>query len=370
MCVNMKISIITFHNTSNFGASLQCVALSHYLVKLGHEVEVVNYLPAFVRDKKSIFKEIKKVKTSKNRIRAIVKGLAYLIYTPQLIRRDKKFESFISNNLRLSRPYFNSDEVMEKPPTADLYICGSDQIWNPELTGGKLDKAFFLQFTKKRKASYGASIGEFNIEKQADNLKVLTKDFTSISVREKSVEKRLSEAIGRKVEVVLDCTLLLDKEDYRSFENDTNIIKQPYLLIYNIQNSKEAVLAAKNISRERDLAVIDISPNPFAKIDSVKKLVDIGPGEFLSLFKNAEYIITNSFHGTIFSILYEKEFFAFPHSLRAGRIVDLLNVLGLSSRLVKASSDITSDTILYSAVKEKLAEQRKHSYDYLDKLLV
>lgn len=363
----MKVNIITFHNTMNFGASLQCAALSRYMTSLGHDVEVINYLPDYVMNKKSVLKEFKKAHS----VRGIVKGFAYLSKAGTIKSKDKKYTDFLERNIRLTKPYHSYDDILSDVPQADLYICGSDQIWNPSLTGDSLDKAFFLDFVGEGKArvAYGASVGELDFEKHRDELKKLTEGFRSISVREKTVSDKLSGVIGREVNVVLDPTLLLNKEDYSSMELSCNVPSGKYLLLYNIQNSDLTISTAKKIAAERNLEIVDISANPFQKIKGTTRLLNIGPGEFLTLYKNADYVVTNSFHGTVFSIVYEKNFNSGLHTTRGGRIRDLLNSLELNNRITADNSDINSSDIDYHIVKNKLDSLRESSQSFINGFL-
>lgn len=365
----MKIEIITFHNTSNFGATLQCTALSYYLKQMGHEVEVIDYLPQYVLDKKSVWKELKKAGKAPNKAKALLKGILYIFLFAQIRRRDRKFEEFISGNLSLSKRYRNAGELLKDPPRAGLYICGSDQVWNPALTGGVLDPAFFLRFAQgSRRASYGVSLGELNVEQNAEELMKLTDDYIGVSVRERSMALRLAEAIGKEVMTVPDCTLLLDKKDYRQFEKKTEIPGKPYLLLYNLLRSDACDQIAAKIAREKGLSIVNITPNPFIRMRGTRNRIDIGPGEFLYLFRNAEYVVTNSFHGTIFSIIYEKQFTSIPHAKRPERVIDLLEMLGLEGRMSPDPESICMDDIDYAKVRERLLECRKVSCEYLTRI--
>ena len=361
----MRIAIITFHNTSNFGATLQCYALFSFLKKMGHEVEVINYMPVYVREKKGAGRELRKINKSNNKAKAVVKGLALLLHTKDIGRKNDRFDSFIRKNLNLSAIYPDYTTLTKNTPNVDLYICGSDQIWNSELTGGNFDKAFFLSFAKGSKASYAASFGELNIEEHKQELASLTQDFIGISVREKSTAKRLSTVLDRQVVTSLDCTLLLDKDQYYKVEEAVEGLCKPFLLLYNIQNSSISSMLAKKIAEEKKLDIVDISSNPFEKIPNTRKLNDIGPGEFLYLFHNASYVVTNSFHGTAFSIIYGKQFVTVPHSKRAARVVDLLEILGLKSRIALESGFVYSSTIDYCAVYDRLLAAREQSISYL-----
>jgi polysaccharide pyruvyl transferase WcaK-like protein len=360
----MRIAIITFHNTLNFGATLQCTALNRVLSQMGHEVCVINYLPWYVLEKKSAFKEIKSIRSSANKIKALIKGMMYLTYANKVIKKNRKYESFINSNIVLTRKYSNVGELRTNPPPADLFICGSDQIWNPALTGNKLDKAFFLDFTDKPKVSYGASVGELDIESQKEELHNLLCDYQRISVREQTTAARLSAALNLDVTTVLDCTLLLNKEEYYRFEADYPI-SEAYLLLYNVQNSPTAVSIARRIAREKGLGIVDISPNPFAKLKGARKIIDIGPGEFLTLFHNAEFVVTNSFHGTVFSIIYERQFIVIPHSTRASRVTDLLETLELTDRIALEPGYVEVAPVDYGRVNRKLNVARANSFRFL-----
>ncbi len=361
----MKVSIITFHNTSNFGATLQCLALFNYLTNLNQDVEVINYLPSYVKNKKGVKKELKKIGKAKNKIKALLKGLAYLAHAKQIKNRDSRFEQFINQNLKLSRVYHESFSLKEDPPCADLYICGSDQIWNPVLTGGVFDEAFFLRFTDGVKVSYGTSMGELAVENYAEELKELTGDFSMLSTREHSTAERLSRIIEQPVKTVLDCTLLLNMEDYSRYEEPVNATDKPYLLYYSMQRSAIAETVARRIAELHGLDIIDISPNPMRSLKGSKKMFEIGPGEFLTLFKNAHYVVTNSFHGTVFSILYKKQFMCTLHSTRGGRVQELLASLGLTDRIAKDKEGDYIKVIDYEAVYLSLRKLRMESQTYL-----
>ena len=360
----MRIAIITFHNTLNYGATLQCTALFRYLSQLGHDVYVINYLPRYVLDKKSITKELKNITSSGNKGRALLKGLLYLAFAGKIKSKDDRYELFLKKNIRLTRIYSSYEDLTADPPKAELYICGSDQIWNPYLTGNAFDKAFFLKFTDGIKASYGASVGELDIESNKDELRELTRGFWGISMRERTSAKQLVAALERDVFTVLDCTLLLNREDYFHLEVDYTI-HDKYLLLYNVKNSSVAVSIARKIAKEKKLEIVDISPNPFVNLKGTKKIIDIGPGEFLNLFHNAEFVITNSFHGTAFSIIYKKQFVVIPHSTRSSRITDLLEALGLSDRIAIESGYVYNSPIDYSTVYKRLAKLRTDSRSFL-----
>ena len=363
----MKIAVITFHNTMNYGASLQCAALSRRLTSLGNQVEVVNYLPYYVQDKRSPLKELKKARN----LRGFVKGTAYLAHTRVMQGRNRKIGGFLGENVTLTREYHSIAELRANPPKAELYLCGSDQIWNPTLTGDSLDEAFFLRFGNRdvSRAAYGVSVGELDAERFSDELREFTKGFDCVSVREKSIAERLSKVLGREVSAVLDPTLLLEKEDCRTMERPCKPCPGKYLLLYTVRNSDAAVKAAKRIAAERGLSLVDISLNPFHRVRHSIKMLNIGPGEFLTLFRNAEYVIANSFHGTAFSVLYEKDFNSALHPVRGARERDLLSALGLTDRILTDADKLNMNAIDYQSVRDKLSALRYGSNAFIQRML-
>ena len=361
----MKIAIITFHDTFNFGATLQCAALFRYLSSQGHCVLVINYMPEYVRRKKSagrLFSGLKEIIGFVPKCKAFFKAISYFSHVFSFHRRNVLYQDFLSRHVE--RTDVISDPRSIGAINADFYICGSDQIWNPNLTGGDFDSAFFLNPVSGRKAAYGVSTGETDLFAYSDRLRELTSEFESISARESKTAGELSSILNRKIETVLDPSLLLDEEDYREMESAIPD-EEPYVLVYTVSPAPAANAGALKIAADKGWKILDISPHPFIKIPGAKKIDHIGPGEFLTYIKQAEFIITNSYHGTVFSILYKKYFFSFPNRKRSGRTIELLRTLGLRDRLTKYAEFITYEMINYDKVFEKLDQARKSSYAYL-----
>ena len=213
------------------------------------------------------------------------------------------------------------------------------------------------------------SLGELDTEKHSSELKELTEGFERISVREMSSQGALSAALGREVECVLDPTLLLGKEDYEALEKPVKT-KGDYVLLYTMQNSHQAVSLAKRIGGKLGVRVIDLSANTLRKFRGTERVTDIGPGEFLSYVKNARWVVTNSFHGTAFSIIYKKDFYTLPHSTRGGRMTDLLRSLGLEDRLVTEGKTPSSfDPTDYNDAEKRLQELKDTSLGFLKEAL-
>lgn len=364
-----KIGIITFHDTMNFGATIQCTALNLYLKKKGMEPFTINYLPQYIRAKKSPLRELYKMQKSSNKIKGILKGLCYLSTAPVLFQRRAKYRSFIRTNICLTKQYTTFDELKEHSPQADAFITGSDQVWNPNLTGGVFDPSFFLQFVETgKKIAYGISIGELKLENKKQELCDLTALISDISSREKNTAEKMGELIHRKVYTVADPTLLLEKDDYTPLERPHRSQK-PYVLIYTVQNSPVVFEIAKKIAQKEKMEILDISPNLFFNLKGAKKDKALGPGEFLSVIKNAAYVVTNSFHGTALSVIYEKQFYSVPHSTRSDRVRSLLRQLGLLNRLAFDTDCLSDAPIDYQKVVERLRAIRRDSAMFLEAAL-
>lgn len=368
----MKTAIVTFHNAFNYGATLQCAALSKILSKHGIEVVVIDYLPEYVENKKSIYRYLKETKKNRNKLKAVAKGIAYLRFAKDVQKRNAAFNTFVKEHMNMTKTYSSPKELDENPPKAAVYICGSDQVWNRSITGNQFDDAFFLRFVKKgRKIAYAVSLGETKPSEYRDELIKLTDGYRFISVREEDMAKELGECISTDVSTVVDPTLLLEEAEYRSFEKPVEVTTDKYLLLYNVQNSDISTGLAEIISKKKRLKIIDISPNPFRKIKGSTKRISEGPGEFLTLIRNAEFIVTNSFHGTVFSLIYRKQFFTVPHRKRSGRIISLLEMAGLENRLIDSLYyDEHNTKIDYDEVWSRIHKASDVSKDLLMKAVM
>ena len=313
----MKASLITIQSLYNYGAALQCFATFKYLKRLGLEVRVIDYNP------KNLIK-------NKNFLKKTI-GELLAITTKTKIERFNKKNLIYTNNL-----YKKFEDLKKDPPPSDIFIVGSDQVWNSQLFGGKLDFAFFLDFVKdKKKISYASSIGEDDVD--INELKVMKehlKDFSYISVREEGA-KQLLESVGVKnIEVVLDPVFLLEAKDYEIFIKSVQYKK--YLLIYSFEKNPTINKLALEISKKEGLQIIEIGSLKPPKYSNNKYLRDVGIEDFLSLIKHADFILTSSFHGTAFSLLFNKQFVSAEPLIRKNRLKNLTNTLRINERLIGA----------------------------------
>lgn len=241
-------------------------------------------------------------------------------------------------------------------------------MWSLKLTN--CDKTYFLDFVSDsaKKYSYAASVGE-NVfsEEQRKEYRKLLQDFAGISVREESGQAMVKEVADREAEITLDPTLLLPKEEWEQLCGE-NKVKGKYLLVYQLGFSKQLISAVKKVASLTGLKVVYI-PFPLGGFVKSKLSVSIGPQEWLTLFNNAEYVISDSFHGIIFSILFNKKFLAVVDGQHKNkRAISLLNKLGLQSRIATDDNvETIEETIDYAKVKEVIAGEVEKSVDWLKK---
>lgn len=366
----MKIGISSYHNSINYGAVLQIYALKKNLEKLGGEVSVIDY--------RAINSEYADFSFSKGRQtmgvpRASLKFLFYHMSSKKLIvNKMNKFADFVNSNLNLTRKYDYIEDFINES-NLDLVICGSDQIWNPEITNG-FNKMMFGDFNSStiKKYSYAASVGDVKIIDTKDRKTVfleLIKNFDAISVREKELAEFIKDNVDEDPLVVLDPTLLLDADEYLPII-DTTKLKEKYVLVYQLSRYPRVIEIARNLSKLYNIKIVEIINNPYEFPRNKSMLFDVSPSEFLNLIKNAEYVVTNSFHGTAFSIIFKKNFYTVASRSRNSRITNLLLTLGLSDRLINENDDeFLSDKINYEEVDVLLSRERETSINYLKTVL-
>ena len=384
----MKIGIITFQLAWNCGAVLQCAALKRKLESWGNEVEVINYLPDYKRYRyvkyqnpfKVAYKNFsqnkkqKKLTRLKKALKASVRVVLNYSSKSGRLKQKNDFAEFNEHFLNLTREYHNLKELQKDPPACDVYISGSDQLWNPNLTNGTPDGAYFLDFGDKQivKASYAVSVCELDVNKWRSELKALLCNFDYISLRETEMKSDLEDICQKEISVCIDPTFLLDADAYLEFEKTVEC-PDKYLLVYALDNPGSNDLlfkTVKKLSEKRGLEIMVIS-GPHKWPYSVRKYSPqdgISPGEFLTYIKNADVVVTNSFHATAFSVIYQKDFYTITTPGRGSRVTELLTNLQLQDRLLTDSDNMldgTYKTLDYSIVKEKLLKHRLSSEVYL-----
>lgn len=358
----MRVGIVTLYNNNlNYGALLQAYALKNTIDKLGHETAVVDY--PFMQSQARFQKPSFNLKALFHP-RKLAGYILYVSISKEKEDRIKKTEKFAKENFNLTSLCCTSKEIDNL--NLDVHICGSDQIWNPEITNG-LKVAFFGGEGKAYKVSYAASVGELDqLKKYKEEFVNLLDRMDVISVREYDLLKYIKTNTNFNVTQVLDPSLLLQKEDYEMILKKPGGV-EPYLLIYSLDRDIRMLKLAHKIAKERGLQVIEIaiSKTPFC---GHKQIFSADPAEFLGWIEQASFVVTNSFHGTAFSIVFRKKFLVIKHKTRGARMESLLDKLKLRDRLVENPNDFKYTNIpdiVYQNVDDILCELRTTSLDFI-----
>lgn len=372
----MNVGLITFHYAHHYGAQLQAYALQKAVEKLGHSCEIIDYVRPDTIQGSSLFK--KSLAPG-----AILANTHTLLHLAAFRRRYERFDRFVKNHMRLSRKrYTVPEDLRADPPVYDCYLCGSDQIWNPLIFTPKgLDPAFFMTFAGDgKKIAYAPSFGISKIpETYTASLKEYLDGFSSLSAREQRGSEIIRELTGREAEVVLDPTMLLEKADWLQVCSEEQHLR-PYILCYFVSDPTPYTDAIQRVSKALNLPVVTLCGSRKPIPEAIARIYDAGPREFLALIKDSAFVCTNSFHGTVFSILFERQFFCFESGARKpeqsvnSRLHSLLGKLGLTDRLMTGTGEQAMKASLesgidYRKVMERLQQEREKSLDYLRRAL-
>ena len=361
-----NIVIVTFNKANNYGAKLQEYALLKKSSEFGNSM-VLNY------NDKNIAKNYKYIGLGYGsiltRIKMIIK---YIIFFNINKKRYDAFKKFEKNFITLTKyKCSNINNINRCIVNTDILIAGSDQIWNPQITNG-LNDIYTLNFKKNniKRISYAASIGNNTIN---DNLKNEYKQKISkinlISVREESGKISLNKVLpNKKIDVVLDPTLLLTKKEWEKIIKNQEVTNKKYIVAYMVAMDNDYIKIANELSKLTGLKVIHFERRGKYK-NVLKTAYTSGPQDFVSLIKNAEYVVTTSFHATVFSIIFNKKFWVVPHKTTGSRVTDLLTKLGISNRAVNTLEEFNkkdyNEEIDYDKVNKILEKEREKSIKWL-----
>lgn len=349
----MNIGTITFHWATNYGAVIQAYALQKYLKLNNYETEIIDYIPL----------QIKLIQTLSN-----IKNLRVI----ELIK-EIRFKQFRKKYLKISKKcYYTNLDLVKNCHNYDVYICGSDQIWNePFLLNSEntTNLSYYLNFVKKHKVriSYATSFGTNKISSNTiDLIKPELNRFNYISVRENS-GKEIVENMGLNVELVIDPTLLLEGNIYESLFKDLKIRRQFQFFSYILHNNQNNAIKIDNYILNKYFN---------NKIEKRFDLKDVGVVEWLYHIKNSRFVSTNSFHGTVFAIIFNKPFIVMPveNSGMNDRITTLLTTLGLENRIISSFDESRIDILFeepinWEQINVKVERIRKKSEEFLERAL-
>jgi len=361
----MKIGILTFHRAVNYGACLQAYALKRYLEKKDIEAYIIDYRCKFIEDlyTNPFCKEF----SFKSKIRNI------LTWHVQK-KRNAAFDEFITQYLGCNErtSLFSKDELSNIEKKFDGIIVGSDQVWSTLCTGN--DTAYYLDFVtdNKKKFSYAASFGVVSEDYyDNDQIKKLLSEFSALSVREKIGCEVLKKMVGREAIVCLDPTFLLGKNDWEELIHPVKESK--YIFVYSLSMPEALVNYAEEMAKRKNLKVIYFTLSNLFTLRKSKEVINGMPTDFVSYIANAEYVITNSFHGTAFAIIFNKELTVFKNANKNhdnSRLENIMSIAGIEDRLLKEGEMTFFDNrIDYEIVNGNLEFEVNKSKKYLEQII-
>ena len=345
------IGVLTIPNAENYGSILQAFAMKIWFKENNCDVDVINYYPEYLKGRYSLFKIQKG-----NMERKIKSIIACYINLPFNIVKKVKFYRFRVNYIKInSERVTNASQISEY----ETVVVGGDQLWNTRIT--KKNKLFFLENCKcKNKIAFSVSMGYTDrTEEEKKFYEKYINNFDNIYIREKYDVNYINTIWNKKdCEYVLDPTLLIDKNTWIKCCGD-RIIKCKYVLVYSFNDDENIIQTAKKISIEKGLPIYIINSS-FKKKNKYGfiNLRGIGPKDFITLIRDAEYIITNSFHGTVFSIIFNKKFKCVPYLGTEGRMISLLSILNLETTLKDIDFNIDYDKVSDILENEKIKARK------------
>lgn len=364
----MKIGILTFHRATNYGALLQAFALQKVVEHLGYDVNIIDYR---CNDVGKMFLSLKAPNLT-IKFHRFLYNCFLLIQYPFRLRRRNVYTTFSEKYMNLSEPDFNlADEKW------GCFVMGSDQVWNICLTGG-YDKYFYGDFPVSkgtRKIGYAVSASE-NLQESISDIQCqkALRNFDAIGCREKELLDAIKDKVNCPTALVIDPTLLGGKTVFEELITNKYKKTKPYLLVYQMNTSKDSEILglAQKISKEKGWEIREIP----SKLNYRKMLLQKGwmqwttPVEFVDLFCNAQFVITTSFHGLAFSLIFNRPFYHYSVNDKIdARADDLLNNVGLTDRKIKGMTNVDLGNLLsinWEKVNDTLEAQRKKSLAFLE----
>lgn len=361
----MRIGLITLHRAENYGSVLQTLALQNILHELGHEVTIMDYCP----ERCTSWGRIKRLKNKNPHFRnPLLLLVATVLMGPSYRRRAIRFDKFIKKYLHVSDKFSTNDEARQMTWNMDAYCTGSDQVWNSHWNEG-IDKAFYLDFVPKgaNVFSYASSFGVSKLDKdEKEKIKILLSKYKFISVREDTGLDILRDLGIENGVLTLDPTLLMNKDMWMKYVG-RDVKGDDYILTYNLHHDHKVDSYAIHLKEKYNLPIINISYNMHDAIRKGKLCWCPYVEDFLSLFFHARYVVSDSFHATVFSILFEKKFVTITPEIASSRISSLLKIVDMEYRNISCISD-TSEIdrdIDYHKIKAILKQEREKSLVFL-----
>lgn len=368
----MRISYITLHKVRNYGSVLQTYATDKLLKSIGHESQLIDYCsPRFVESNR-LNDEFRRFKNPKKN-NPIIKKLFYMIMSFSVKKQEKCFESFLEGALQTTKEYLDIEELRADPPIADIYCTGSDQVWNSK-GNGFYERPFYLDFgdASVKRIAFAASFGRSQLDQEElDQIAPTLQRYYAIGVREMSGISILNELGINHSANVLDPTLMLTPKDWWDMTSENSPFKKKYILVYEFNKSSNIGRYARELSKKTGLPIKRVTYWYHERHKGEKCVCLPSVQQFLNLIRHAEYVITNSFHATVFSTVFQRKFAAVYPQHFSVRLDDYLRLLEITDRHIDSPDDIGNieNAIDYNAVNEKLQNARNQSLQFLQKAI-
>lgn len=360
-----KVGIVTIHKINNYGAALQAYALNRHIRSLGHDVKTIDFRTYRVAESYKLFHPLESKMD-------LLRNFQSLLYAGKLRKRKARFDRFLADHVPMTNDaWYSNEELRNAVLDFDTYICGSDQVWNTHCRN--YDDAFILEFARGRgeRISYAASLGAESIHPDLqDRFRRELADYKAISVRERDAVDIIAPLAGQEVAHVCDPVLLLTPEQWREAAAG-RLFEEPYIFFYHVKGDIPGMRDyLRSLSIKTGMKVVAVTMNLREMLYPNVKLYDAGPSEFLSLIEHADYVVTNSFHATAFSLIFRKKLMVFaPHGAGPSRLTSILATAGLMDRVWDKGCVPIETEIDYDRAWERLNPYVERSKRFLEENL-
>lgn len=357
----MIAGLVTIHNSGNYGANLQAFATQMVLSRWC-DCWVINYQNRYM------MKGLDTVRFGASKLYMYL-AIHDILHYKRRKKKISRFENFQAKHLNLTQPVTEQELLAGVCSNFELYISGSDQIWNPNVTNHRVDPIYFLEMAPQnaRHISYASSLGGFDFSDQenAERIREYLKKYQCVSVRESSSAKMLSSQFGIQAATVLDPTLLLTAQEWKD-TLQTKAVSKDYILVYALRTQKKLIQCALQLGKRFGLKVHVIGETMFP-VRGVKVLDTIGPCEFVQEISNAAFLLTNSFHGVAFASNFKIPFLSIGNSASVNRVNDYLRSINMLNRQVtlEQAQDLKDLSCDFEEADQLLAQLRENSLEYL-----
>lgn len=365
-----KLLLITRHAIPNYGSYLQTLASVEVLKKEGYEVDVLDYVPELEKPKNLYIPMLKGSRFSKSPVKKLIYAL---VRKPDFWWMGTRFRKFQKAGLPLTKEYNTLDKPNEELTSYDLYVTGSDQVWGP-IALSQYDGNYFWQNFPKNKdyISFSSSFGKSKFDSElVKKYEIMLHKFKYMLVREDSAVSFVNGIGYNNCKQILDPTLMIKTEFWKSYIKDEILEKSKYILVYQVHDNPSMDQYVRDLQRKTGKEVIRLT-NSFVHIIRGGNLVYLPtPRQFLRYIANADYVVTNSFHATVFSLVFRKQFIIIDSGETNTRITSLLHLIKQENRQIMNYKDFSQlDAVIdYDSVDKYLDIERNNSLQLLEDVL-